>query len=182
MFRRLGRSWLTDDDPQMVAVHRACQKHQIGPDLDGNVVPNAFANVRRIILTRRWRLKSRKGHTMFVFDSKRTHSFAGPDGTRLSLELPGSWSSVAGAPICLQDTVDGGSLQITPIPPPSSENFRHNMRKFIQPSVDHALLSSVEGSIEVHPFVGEAGVGYYFSAQDRNPKPSGWAFMTQVDF
>jgi hypothetical protein len=119
---------------------------------------------------------------MFVFDSKRTHSFAGPDGTRLSLELPGSWSSVAGAPVCLQDTVDGGSLQITPSPPQSSENFRHNMRKFIQPSVDNALLSSVEGSIEVHPFVGEAGVGYYFSAQDRNPKPSGWAFMTQVDF
>jgi hypothetical protein len=41
---------------------------------------------------------------MSIFGSKRTHSFADPaTGTRLNLELPKSWRSVANrwSPICL---------------------------------------------------------------------------------
>ena len=111
------------------------------------------------------------------------HSFTQPDGTKYILKLPAGWSPFKSqAFISMRNSIDRALLQISPFPKQLADAVRDEMREAVQTAADHALFSSVEPSIEIKSFqVGEVK-GYYFSAQDRNPKPEEWPFMTQGFF
>jgi hypothetical protein len=111
--------------------------------------------------------------------ASRTHSFTDRTGTRFILELADRWSpSESHALVSLQDSLDGALLQMTPFPPILAARVRNDLRASVQVAANQALIRSVEPSIEIKSFeLGQAS-GYYFSAQDRKPKPGGWPFMT----
>lgn len=135
-----------------------------------------------------FRLVLDKGQIMFGFfrfGSTRTHSFTDASGTEFIIKLPSHWEAQSDwtAPIFLREKGgDGGLLQITPAPPPMAEQLRMNMREAMQASADRERLTSVETVIELQAFEGPVGSGYYYSAQDRNPKPGEWEFLTRGMF
>jgi hypothetical protein len=53
------------------------------------------------------------------------------------------------------------------------------MKKKVTAAADNAQAQAVESTIEIKELVGASGVGYYFSATDRAPKPGEYKFITQ---
>src|SRR5262249_43012116 len=108
------------------------------------------------------------------------HAFTDHTGSRISLELPDNWVSSPDprTSVTMKDNRDGALLQITLHPRLLAENLRQKLHEIVDLHVAKALETSVEKSIRVRDFRGSAGAGYYFSSQDRELKPGGWAFAT----
>jgi hypothetical protein len=109
----------------------------------------------------------------------KSHVFTSVEGARLILELPAHWETVkTKAPVALRDTVAGTVLQVTPFPRAAVAMDSENVRGILQQAAAHELFSSVESSVELQPIQSDGVSGYYYSVQDRRPKPGEWAFKT----
>jgi hypothetical protein len=117
------------------------------------------------------------------------HRFELPAHGTLVVLAPLSWrSELEQAPEQLPPTVhfipkdSSSELRITPAwaiggqaPPLDPENIR----KDVQAAADSAAPNAVEKQIEVKSITGRSGVGYYFFATDRAPKPGGYKYLLQ---
>lgn len=107
-----------------------------------------------------------------------TRVFNDRTGARLVLTLHTRWTPYPSrALISLRDSIDGTLLQITLLGP-ETERFGDDIHGLVTTMASQALFRSVEPSIDVTPFQSGSASGYYFSAQDRKPKPGDWPFMT----
>jgi hypothetical protein len=124
--------------------------------------------------------------------SEQTHVRSYPllDHGTLQLTVPLSWQDnlqdpSQGSPATIAfKSKTGASFDIllTPvlavaphIPPLTADDLRRK----VEGAAEHARSQSIEKVIKVKELKGSSGLGYYFSATDRAPKPGEYTYMTQ---
>ncbi len=113
-----------------------------------------------------------------------------PDHGNLRLQTPVSWKDdLRQPPHRLPPTIDFKpgtgkpfEILITPIwpmgkdmTPPSAEGIQALVKRV----AEHAKPQAVERDINLKELKGPSGIGYYFFATDRAPKPDEYKYMTQ---
>jgi hypothetical protein len=116
-----------------------------------------------------------------------------PDGTVLQMKVPASWQheftrELTELPptITLRpQTGEDFAVLVTPLPPAGEASpppTAQAIREHVELVVDKARSQAAEEMISIREFRGTSGVGYYFSATDKAPKPGEYKFMTQGIF
>ena len=123
-------------------------------------------------------------------------AFALPDNSKLELAIPAVWKDElktnqapkgsqgpAATTIALTPR-DGAPFEVfvTPIArqkPGGSADTAIQMRHNVQQAADKVKPSAVESYLPVEHLTGAPGLGYYFSATDREPKPGEFKYLTQ---
>ena len=113
-----------------------------------------------------------------------------PDHGSIQLNVPTSWKDeLRQPPNRLPPTIvfkpssgPAFGVLMTPIWPakegiPSAS--AEAIRQQVQQAAEHARSQAVEKTLEVLELKGLSGLGYYFSATDRAPKPGEYKYMTQ---
>jgi hypothetical protein len=113
-----------------------------------------------------------------------------PNHGSLELRVPAGWADdVRQAPGDLPPTISFKSQNAPPfeviltpmwkLRPDMKMPGPPEMRSSVEKAANEAASQAVEQSIEVKEMTGKAGVGYYFSATDKAPKPGEYKYMTQ---
>jgi hypothetical protein len=113
-----------------------------------------------------------------------------PNRDTLELTLPAGWvehveQPAGGGPPTIEITVvEGGPRQVFVTPEwadPTAKEVRElpALRDAIRDAAERTRAGAVESFLEVRQLNGANGVGYYFSATDRNPGASEFRFMSQ---
>ena len=123
-------------------------------------------------------------------------AFALPDNSKLELTIPPGWKDELKANQAAKgnkgpatSTValtprEGAPFQVSVTPvarqkPGASVDTAIKMRHSVQQGADKVKPSATEQYLPVEPLTGAPGPGYYFSATDREPKPSEFKYLTQ---
>ena len=116
-----------------------------------------------------------------------------PDGSIFQMKVPVSWlhdftaehSDLPPTITLRPQTGEAFAVLVTPLPP-AGENSppptAEAIREHVELVVDKARPQAVEHVITIREFRGTSGVGYYFSATDKAPKPGEYKVMTQGIF
>jgi len=113
-----------------------------------------------------------------------------PDSSKLELTIPAGWKGEAKtaqgkAPAMIVLTPrEGAGFQvvITPVArqrPGTSADTAIQMRQSVQDAADKVKASAAESILTAEELTGAPGPGYYFSATDREPKPTEFKYLTQ---
>ena len=120
----------------------------------------------------------------------KSHHYTLPDHGNLRLKSPVTWKDKLRQPpnrlpptiVFNPTTGKPFEILITPIwpvgsdmPPPNAERIKAQVEK----TAEHAKSQAVERDINVMEIKGASGVGYYFTATDRAPKPGEYKHMAQ---
>jgi hypothetical protein len=116
-----------------------------------------------------------------------------PDGSIFQMRVPVSWlHDCTAEPGELPPTITlrpqtgaDFAVLVTPLPPAGEHSpppTAAAIREHVELVVDKARPQAVEHVITVREFRGASGVGYYFSATDKAPKPGDYKVMTQGIF
>ena len=122
--------------------------------------------------------------------------FALPDKSKLELAIPAGWQdelkanqATKGRQGPAADTIvlkprNGAPFEVfvTPVAgqkPGASADTAIKMRASVQQSADKVKPSATEQYLPVEQLTGASAPGYYFSATDREPKPSEFKHLTQ---
>ena len=123
-------------------------------------------------------------------------AFPLPDKSSLELTIPARWkeelkanpgskAKPGSAPASILLTPrDGAPFEVfvTPVTrqkPGASADTAIQMRQSVQQAADKVKPSAAEPVLSVEDLPGAPGPGYYFSATDREPKPSEFKYLTQ---
>ncbi len=113
-----------------------------------------------------------------------------PNRDTLELQLPTGWvdhieqPSGGGPPTIEFATAAGGPSQVFVTPEWADPTTRETrelpaLREAIRDAAERTRHESRENPLEVRQLNGANGVGYYFSATDRNPGPGEFKYMSQ---
>ncbi len=113
-----------------------------------------------------------------------------PNRDTLELRLPTGWMdhveqpSGDGPPTIEIATAAGGPSQVFVTPEWADPTARETrelpaLREAIRDAAERTRSESRESHLEVRQLSGANGVGYYFSATDRNPGPGEFKYMSQ---
>lgn len=113
-----------------------------------------------------------------------------PNHDTLELELPAGWADhfeepQGGGPPTIEIAVtDGGPRQVFVRPEwadPTSKDVRElpQLRDAVRDLAERIQSETVEGYLEVRHIAGANGVGFYFTATERDPGPGEFKFMSQ---
>ena len=113
-----------------------------------------------------------------------------PNHDTLELELPAGWADhfeqpQGGGPPTIEIAVtDGGPRQVFVRPEwadPTSKDVRElpQLRDAVRDLAERIQPETVEGYLEVRHIAGANGVGFYFTATERDPGPGEFKFMSQ---
>jgi hypothetical protein len=113
-----------------------------------------------------------------------------PNHDTLELELPAGWvdhfeEPQGGGPPTIEIAMtDGGPRQVFVRPEwadPTSQDVRElpQLRDAVRDLAERIQPEAVEGYLEVRHIAGANGVGFYFTATDRDPGPGEFKFMSQ---
>jgi hypothetical protein len=113
-----------------------------------------------------------------------------PNHDTLELDLPAGWvdhfeePEGGGPPTIELSLSDGGPLQVFVRPEwadPTSNDVRElpQLRDSVRDLAERIQPDTVEGYLEVRHIAGANGVGFYFTATDRDPGPGEFKFMSQ---
>jgi hypothetical protein len=113
-----------------------------------------------------------------------------PNRDTLELTLPAGWEDQVdqpeggGPPTIVMSITPEGPRQvfITPEwPDPTGKDVREppQLRDAIRDAAERVKPQAVESFLEVRQLNGANGIGYYFSATDRDPRPGEFKFMHQ---
>ena len=113
-----------------------------------------------------------------------------PNGDTLELTLPAGWvdhleEPAGGGPPTLEMAIaEGGPNQVfvTPEwPDPTAKDIREPsmLRDAVRDLAAKIKPQAVEGNIEVRQLNGANGIGYYFTATDRDPAADEFKYMNQ---
>ena len=116
-----------------------------------------------------------------------------PDGSVLQMKVPVSWLhdvTVEGRELPPTITLrpqsgEDFAVLVTPLPPAGETSpppTPQAIREHVELVADKARPQAVEQVITIREFRGASGVGYYFSATDKAPRPGEYRFMTQGIF
>lgn len=119
-----------------------------------------------------------------------SREFRLPQRGALQLDVPRSWKEeIRQPPQDLPPTIvfhpssgNGFQVLITPIwavRPGMVMPEREEIRGSVAKAAEDAKAQAVERHIPVVEIRGESGIGYYFSATDRSPKPGEFKYLTQ---
>ena len=117
-------------------------------------------------------------------------AFPLPDKSSLELTIPAQWkeelkANKGSAPASILLTPREGApfeVFVTPVTrqkPGASADTAIQMRHGVQQAADKVKPSAAEPVLSVEELTGAPGPGYYFSATDREPKPSEFKYLTQ---
>ena len=123
-------------------------------------------------------------------------AFALPDNSKLELAIPAGWKDEVkanqaskGSKGPATTTValtprDGPPFEVSVTPvarqkPGASTDTAIRMRHSVQQGADKVKPTAIEHYLAVEQLPGAPGPGYYFSATDREPKPSEFKHLTQ---
>jgi hypothetical protein len=128
--------------------------------------------------------------TMAIAGETNTRTYSLADHGSLHLQIPITWADQVRQPpgqlpptvTFSQKTGDSFKMLITPLWAANKEIVLpdgDSLRQMVQQSAQRASAQAVEKSIEVKEMKGNSGIGFYFSATDRAPKPGEYKYMTQ---
>jgi hypothetical protein len=111
-------------------------------------------------------------------------AFALPDNSKLELTIPPGWKDeLKEKSIALTPREGAGfKVVITPVArqrPGTSADTAIQMRDSVQQAADRVKPGAAEQYLPVEQLTGFPGPGYYFSATDREPKPTEFKYLTQ---
>lgn len=123
-------------------------------------------------------------------DSSFLRRFVLPNHDTLELTLPAGWvdhyeQPAGGGPPTIEiATAEGGARQVFVTPEwvdPTDKEIRElpQLRDDIRELAERIQPETVESYLEIRQLSGANGIGYYFSATDRNPGPGEFKFMSQ---
>lgn len=121
---------------------------------------------------------------------KSTREFPLPNIGQLQLQMPTEWKDLVRQPEQgLPPTItlvpaQGNSFEvlITPfwaVHPGIVVPEPEEIRKIVRQTADEAKSQAIEQVIPLKEIAGTSGIGYYFSATDRAPKPGEFKYLTQ---
>jgi hypothetical protein len=113
-----------------------------------------------------------------------------PNHDTLELAMPAGWSDHleepqgGGPPTIEMAVTDGGPRQVFVRPEwadPTAKDVRElpQLRDAVRDLAERIQPEAVESYLEVRHIAGTNGVGFYFTATDRNPAPDEFKFMSQ---
>ncbi len=113
-----------------------------------------------------------------------------PNHDTLELAMPAGWADhfeqpAGGGPPTVEIAVaDGGPRQVfvrVEWADPTAKDVRElpQLRDAIRDLAERIQPEAVESYLEVRHIAGANGVGFYFTATDRNPRPGEFKFMSQ---
>ena len=123
-------------------------------------------------------------------DEARLRRYELPNGDTLELTLPAEWvdhleEPAGGGPPTLEMAINDGrpnQVFVTPEwPDPTAKDIREPsmLRDAVRDLAAKIQPQAVEGYIEVRQLNGTNGIGYYFTATDRDPAADEFEFMNQ---
>jgi hypothetical protein len=113
-----------------------------------------------------------------------------PNGDTLELTLPAGWADQVeqpeggGPPTIVMSISPDGPRQVfvtAEWPDPTAKDVRElpQLRDAIRDAAERVKPQAIESYLAVRQLNGANGVGYYFSATDRDPGPGEFKFMNQ---
>jgi hypothetical protein len=111
-------------------------------------------------------------------------AFALPDSSKLELTIPAGWKDEPKEKSIALTPRDGPPFQVVVTPvgrqrPGTSADTVIGMRQSVQNAADKVKPRAAEPILTAEALTGAPGPGFYFSATDREPKPSEFKYLTQ---
>jgi hypothetical protein len=127
--------------------------------------------------------------SIVVANETKTRSYSLPDHGSLYLQVPTTWADQVREPpgqlpptiTFSQEKGDPFKVLMTPLWAVNNRIVLPNgddLRRLVQQSAQRFAAQAVEKSIDVKEVKGTSGIGFYFSAADRAPKPGEFTYLT----